>query len=191
RHLHIRKRCSALVAGGRKCGSEMNKNDAEIPKDLSKALDFFVGGVPPYGYFELQVAGLKRLARSSRVSYGLNQTAEVCVIALSAYFEAFCKAQFAAVINICPKVLRNLIEKRKNTTLDLQNVLEVLGDLENKLGNLLSEGYDFGSAKAINSLYYDLLGITPFSTAERKNYGQFLQDRNLLVHHGGIYTFGY
>jgi len=169
----------------------MTKKNAQIPNELHNALDFFVAGVPPYGYFELQVAGLSRLAGRSRASHGLNQTAEVCVIALSAYFEAFCKAQFAAVINICPTVLRNLVEKRNNATLDLHNVLEVLGELENKLGNLLSEEYDFGSAKAINALYYDLLGVTPFSAAEKKKYQQFLEDRNLLVHHGGIYTFGY
>jgi hypothetical protein len=169
----------------------MTKHDAEIPKDVGNALNFFVGGVPPYGYFELQVEGLRVLANGSQALYGVNQTAEVCVIALSAYFEAFCKSQFAALINICPKVLRNLIEKRKSTTLDLQNVLEVLDELENKLGNVLSEGYDFGSAKAINGLYYDLLAITPFSTADRKKYERFLQDRNLLVHHAGIYTFRY
>lgn len=170
----------------------MTTKGAPIPtKDVRNALDFFVGGVPPYGYFELQVAGLKRLAKRSRFSQGLNQTAEVCVIALSAYFEAFCKAQFAAAINICPAVLRNFVEKRRDTTLDLRNVLDVLNEVENKLGNLLSEDYDFGSAKAINGLYCDLLGISPFSKDEMETYGQFLADRNLLVHHGGVYTFGY
>src|SRR5579864_5325591 len=158
---------------------------------VQDALNFFVGGVPPFGYLEIQIQGLSRLAGRSRSSYGLNQTAEVCVIALSAYFEAFCKAQFAAVINICPAVLRNFVGRRKDTTLDLHNVLEVLNELENKLGNLLSEDYDFGSAKAINGLYCDLLGISPFSKDEMKTYSQFLADRNLLVHHGGIYTFGY
>jgi len=118
---------------------------------VQDALNFFVGGVPPFGYLEIQIQGLSRLAGRSRSSYGLNQTAEVCVIALAAYFEAFCKAQFAAVTNICPQILRNFIEKRKDATLDLRNVLHVLGALENKLGSVLSEAYDFGSAKAINA----------------------------------------
>jgi hypothetical protein len=155
------------------------------------ALDYFSAGVPAYGYFELEVSGLKKLVRESRSLSGLNQTAEVCLIALSAYFEAFCKAQFAAVINICPTTLRNFVEKRKDATLDLENVLAVLDQTEHKLGYLLSEDHDFGSAKEINALYYDLLGITPFSAKEKKKYQKFLNDRNLLVHHGGIYTFKY
>jgi hypothetical protein len=166
----------------------------EIVGESIQALDYFLAGVPAYGYFELQVFGLKDLVNKSRTDNGLNQTAEVCLIALSAYFEAFCKAQFAAVINICPPVVNNFIEKRKGTTLDLRNVLAVLaqtGLLEHKLGFLLSEDNDFGSAKNINTLYFDLLGITPFSAKEKKEYEKFLSDRNLLVHHGGIYTFKY
>ena len=56
---------------------------------------------------------------------------------------------------------------------------------------ILSEKYDFGSSRTINSLFSDLLGVTPFSTKESKEYEEFLNDRNLLVHHGGIYTFKY
>ena len=36
-----------------------------------------------------------------------------------------------------------------------------------------------------------MLRITPFSEDEKEKYQAFLGDRNLLVHHGGIYTFGY
>jgi hypothetical protein len=159
--------------------------------NVLEVLDYFVAGVPPAGYFEFQVAGLRKLVKRSRSSHGLNQTAEVCLIALSAYFEAFCKAEFAAVINICPTVLRNFVERRKDAKLELCNVLDLLAQMESKLGNLLSEGYDFGSAKEINALYTDLLRVTPFSEDEKKKYDEFLSDRNLLVHHGGIYTFKY
>jgi hypothetical protein len=163
----------------------------EVKGESIQALEYFLAGVPAYAYFELQVSGLKSLVNKSSTTNGINQTAEVCLIALSAYFEAFCKAQFAATINICPKVVHKFVEKRKGTTLDLKNVLAVLGEIENKLGYLLAEAYDFGSAKDINSLYFDLLGITPFSEDEKKKYQEFLSDRNLLVHHGGIYTFEY
>jgi hypothetical protein len=171
----------------------MAKNDdrGKGSNEVFKALDFFVAGVPPLGYFELEVKGLSQLVGRSRVSHGLNQTAEVCFIALAAYFEAFCKAQFAGIINVCPKVLRNFIKVRKEANIQLRNVLEVLGDVKTKLGSVLAEQYDFGSAKAVNGLYQDLLGITPFSRAEKKRYDEFLDDRNLLVHHGGIYTLGY
>lgn len=170
----------------------------QMGEEAMRALDYFSAGVPAHGYFEIQVSGLKELVGASSSSpSGLNQTAEVCLIALSAYFEAFCKAQFAAVINIYPEIVRNFVEKRNSVTLDLRNVLTLLAGrkdfvaFDHRLGYLLSEDYDFGSAKDINSLYFDLLRITPFSANEKKKYSKFLNDRNLLVHHGGIHTFKY
>jgi hypothetical protein len=165
--------------------------------EAMKALDYFTAGMPAHSYFELEVSGLKKLVQEFDLHTGLNQSAEVCVIALAAYFEAFCKAQFAAVINIYPKIVRNFVEKRKSVNLDLRNFLTMMygGDsfvvFDHRLGYLLSEDYDFGSAKDINLLYYDLLRITPFSGSEKKKYEKFLNDRNLLVHHGGIHTFKY
>lgn len=156
-----------------------------------RALDYFVAGVPPYGYFKIQVKGLRELVSPSEPKHDLNQAAEVCLIALSAYFEAFCKGQFAAAINICPTILHRFASRRRGSSIDLHHVLAVLGQMDRKLGNILSESYDFGSAKEINAFYYDLLGITPFSSDDRKEYSEFLGDRNLLVHHGGIYTFKY
>jgi len=35
------------------------------------------------------------------------------------------------------------------------------------------------------------LGITLFSKDDQKEYGRFLSDRNLLVHHGGVFTLKY
>lgn len=169
----------------------MTDSNDELTELIQNALDYFLAGVPPYAYFSIEVKGLRELVSASAPAYGLNQTAEVCLIALAAYFEAFCKAQFAGVINICPTILHRFAESRKGTTIDLHHVLTLLGKMESKLGNVLSESYDFGSAKEINALYYDLLGITPFSEDEKRDYQEFLGDRNLLVHHGGIYTFKY
>jgi len=55
----------------------------------------------------------------------------------------------------------------------------------------VAEERDFGSAETINELFLDLLKITPFSKDEMEVYSQFLNDRNLLVHHGGVFTLKY
>jgi hypothetical protein len=73
----------------------------------------------------------------------------------------------------------------------LSHILTVRRELGFKLGNAISEEYDFGSAKEINGLYQDLLRITPFSAKDAKKYSRFLSDRNLLVHHGGVFTYAY
>jgi hypothetical protein len=160
---------------------------------MRNALECFIAGVPPLGYFELEVSHLAALVKSSRKDKfsSLNPTAEVALIGLSAYFEAFCKAQFAALVNICPQILENFIEKRQNATVSLKHVLAMQVQGKGKLGSVISEDHDFGSAKEINGLYQDLLRITPFSTKEAKDYARLLCDRNLLVHHGGVFTLRY
>ena len=55
----------------------------------------------------------------------------------------------------------------------------------------MAEEFDFGSARKINSLYAALLSITPFSKKELQRYDNILSDRNLLVHHGGVFTTEY
>jgi hypothetical protein len=156
-------------------------------------LDYFIGGVPALGYFEMQADKLAELVRSSAEAKltRLNLVAEVSLIGLASYFEAFCKAHFASLINICPEILRNFLERRKNATVSLSHILAVQAELGFKLGNVISEEYDFGSAKEVNGLYQDLLRVTPFSTKDAKKYSQFLSDRNLLVHHGGVFTYTY
>jgi len=157
------------------------------------SLDYFIGGVPALGYFEMQADNLAGLVKSSKRDKlsRLNQVAEVSLIGLCAYFEAFCKAHFASLINICPETLRNFVERRKNATVSLKHIVTIRGEVTTKLGNLISEDYDFGSTKEINGLYQDLLRITPFSANEAKKYSHFLSDRNLLVHHGGVFTYNY
>jgi hypothetical protein len=59
------------------------------------------------------------------------------------------------------------------------------------LGFLLAEKYDFGTPKRINALFNALLKITPFGREDAKRYAALLRDRNLLVHHGGVYTLAY
>ena len=172
---------------------EPNVNQNEGAKLVRGALEYFVAGVPPFSYFKLEVSHLTVLVKSSRKDKfsRLNATAEVALIGLAAYFEAFCKAQFAGLVNICPRILENFVERRKNSTVSLRHILVMLTKVRGKLGNVISEEQDFGSAKEINGLYQDLLRITPFSANETKDYARFLNDRNLLVHHGGVYTLRY
>jgi hypothetical protein len=161
-------------------------------RETTTALDFFVGGVPPDVFFKLTYDDLCALVKSSsEKSFGSNTTAEVCLIGLAAHFEAFCKNQFAAIVNICPQVLSRFCERRPGTTIELKALLNNAEDHQQGLGFSLAEQYDFGSPKIINSLFYDVLGITLFSKKEGQKYSQFLNYRNLLVHHGGIYTSRY
>lgn len=122
---------------------------------------------------------------------GTHTDAEVCFIGLAAYFEAFCKDQFAAILNVCPESLSTFSRKRQDATLPLGLLPAFIRKLDYRLGSLIAEQYDFGSAKALNGLFLDLLGTTPFSKKEATEYGKLLNDRNLLVHHGGIYTQKY
>jgi len=171
----------------------MAKQKTDSLQEIKNSLDYFNGGVPALGYFEMQadnLAGLVRSTKKGKLSR-LNQVAEVALIGLCAYFESFCKAHFASLINICSEILRNFVERRKNATITLRHVVAIRGEVTTKLGNLISEEYDFGSAKEINGLYQDLLRITPFSANEAKKYSRFLSDRNLLVHHGGVFTYNY
>lgn len=45
-------------------------------------------------------------------------------------------------------------------------------DVSNRIGFILSEQYDFGSAKTINGLYGDLIRVTPFSKREQERYNR-------------------
>ncbi len=153
------------------------------------ALDFFPGGVPPGTIFEIHVRHLRKLVTSVKPLLAQSSTAaEVCLIGLAAFFEAFCKDQFASIINICPETLTRFVAKRKTVTVDVADLL-MLSSRGNFLGFPLAEKYDFGSAKEVNGLYNDLLDVTPFSRREVRIFAEFLSDRNLLVHHGGAYTF--
>ena len=160
------------------------------------ALELFIAGVPPRVFFDLDAHELSALIQSYKKLKGgkeirLRTAYEVCLISLACYFEAFCKNQFAAVINICPHVLNNFTSRRDNVNVKLKHLIKLEANLEHRLGSLLAEEYDFGSAKAINGLYLDLLCITPFSKDEEEVYNEFLNDRNLLVHHGGVFTIKY
>jgi hypothetical protein len=164
------------------------------PHDSIAFSEFYPGGEPPLYYFYGQVQEIQRLAAgpstSEATSVGIMR---LCLIGLASHFEAFCKAHFAAVVNIHPPVLKEFAEKRQDVALRLTEILQVLPDMNHRIGSLLSEQpkFEWGSAKDINGLFCDLLGITTFSKDEAEQFHEFISDRNLLVHHGGIFTLRY
>jgi hypothetical protein len=153
-------------------------------------LQFFSGGVPSLDYFRMQVDEIRVLVDRQDVGMGINIAAELCMIGLAAYFEAFCKNEFAAAINIFPEMLTGFATRRE-CRITAKNLLHVVSEFDHSLGFLIAEEYDFGTARSINGLFQDLLNVTPFSKKAAIRYAEFLNDRNLLVHHGGIYTASY
>ena len=154
-------------------------------------LDFFAGGMPAGAIFQQNALEIKKLfcAKSDKA---IGKTLEeLCFIGLVSYFEAFSRDNFASLINICPKLLDRLKSKSHDVNIDSLTALEMHGTLRYKIGFLVCERFDFGNAQKINSFYSALIGITPFSKDEISTFDRLLSDRNLLVHHGGIYTHSY
>lgn len=154
-------------------------------------LDLFVGGLPAGLIFKMDSNDLMKIVDSSNDDEVFNRHAEISFIALICYFEAFFKNQFASIINIAPSILSNFAEKRPDICIPIKDLLILDKDFNRKIGFIASEQFDFGTAKIINSLYKDLLLVTPFSKDDIETYNELLSKRNLLVHHGGIYTLKY
>ena len=153
------------------------------------SLDYFSGGVPGGIYFPGAVADLR--ASLNRQARGISRINEVCLIGLTAYFEAFFKDQFAAMINIETTLLKSLTSAGHDVSIDPTSLLSYGEHWRVRLGFLVSEKFDFGNAKKINALYSALVKVAPFSKDEAKYYDELLRDRNLLVHHGGVVTLSY
>ena len=151
--------------------------------------DYFVGGVPAGDIFFMNTKELKKVLKRNNWKKFYNQTrVEICFIGLTAYFEAFFKDHFASIINIHPQLIDNLKQRGFDISVNLTDIIKYKIDSPNKYGFILSEKYDFGSAKKINSIYQALINISPFSADEIESYDFFLNSRNLIVHHGGIFT---
>lgn len=151
--------------------------------------DYFAGAVPAGVIFDMQVADMRTVARLGPPAGDLRVEpfAELCLIGLVAYFEGFCKNHFAAIINICPNLLRELQARGRDLSISACNLLDAGEPILPKLGYLVAERFDFGTARAINAAYGDVLKQTPFSKDEAARFSEVLDDRNLLVHHGGIF----
>ena len=156
------------------------------------ALDYFAGGVPAGPMLSLHLDELKSLAQQQgKTPHGRNLILELAFIGLFSYFEAFCKDHFASIINIAPVLAQRLKAHGHNTNIDAADILSIGEHISARVGFLLAEKYDFGTPRKINALYHALLQVSPFSTNEAKKFDKLLADRNLIVHHGGVYTMKY
>jgi hypothetical protein len=166
--------------------------DLTIMDKESEALRYFVGRIPPFLRFEMEYHSLFYLVESHKDDpfyKDANPATEIAWIGFVAHFEAFCKHQFAAILNIAPSIISQFATQREEATMRLSDVAIVLGGTN--VGFVLAEQYDFGSPKMINGLFRDLLGITVFSKNESERFDAILIKRHLLVHHAGAYTLRY
>mgnify|MGYP001426178921 CR=1 FL=1 len=159
--------------------------------NLPQVNNLFVGGIPPFLFFEMQCHSLFYLVESHKNDpyyKDINPAIEVATIGLIAHFEAFCKHHFAALINLNPELLVEFCKKRDEPKIEISTIISFIDKIESYLGFIISEHYDFGSGKLINGLFRDLLMVTPFSEKEAQLFDEILQKRNLLVHHAGYFT---
>ena len=155
-------------------------------------LEYFSGGVPTGEYFRLTLDDLRQaLVPPQKDQSPIVNLADLCFIGLISYFEAFCKDHFACLINLEPSLTVNLKRSGQDVSIDSTHVVLFGSTLDYRLGFLLAEKYDFGTPQKINALFNALLKITPLGREDAKRYAALLRDRNLLVHHGGVYTLGY
>jgi hypothetical protein len=154
-----------------------------------QCLDYFSGGVPPL----LTIDGiLDDLSRTiDRESTGISRINELCLIGLVSYSEAFFKDQFAAILNIEPTLVNGLMKAGYDALIDPVALLAYQDYWGSKLGFLIAEKHDFGTWKKVNGLFNATLGISPFSKDDANKFDSLLRDRNLLVHHGGVFTTKY
>ena len=164
------------------------------PKRYTHWLDFHPGGVPAGIVFDMNVLDACQIANTNPVNRDdLRQGigTEFALIGVIAYFEGFCKNHTAAILNICPQLVRALAAHGRDIRLRPVDVLDYMENISTNFGTLVVEKIDFGTAKAINGLYQDLLGITPISKREAERFHALLEDRHLIVHHGNIFTPSY
>jgi hypothetical protein len=160
---------------------------------MQDVYDYFSGCVPAYCVFHMNLTGILELLRVPYKEYD-STVEEFALIGVVAYTEAFFKDHFASIVNIFPEKIALLKKGNRDVTIDLTDLLEIEGPLLSKFGFLLGERgerFKFGTPKQVNAIYHDLLPVTPFSGDEAVEYDEFINRRNLLVHHGGIATSRY
>ncbi|MBD3337811.1 MAG: hypothetical protein GF353_01795 [Candidatus Lokiarchaeota archaeon] len=161
----------------------------DIPGDPP---DLFPCGVSPLDSFEMSFNSLSQIVSAFEYNFlNVDKTVEICFIGLISYFEAFCKDQFATLINICPELISDLKKRGHDVMIDASHTVSHKNVFYRILGPLLTEKYNFTTSKQINSNFRALLNLSPFSKEEAKRYDEILNERNLIVHHGGIYTMKY
>jgi hypothetical protein len=154
--------------------------------------DYFHGAVPGGLILDMQFDNLRRLASAYKSDDRLQGSVfELCVMGMSAYFEAFCKSHFASIVNICPHLLVRLESRGRDTHVNAAALVQAESTSQPMVGFLVADRLDLGSARSINSAFKDLLDVTFLTKGDVARFQQLCEDRNLLVHHGGIITHGF
>jgi len=163
-------------------------------KENYQTYEFFTGKISPFILFEMEFHSLFDIVESHKKDKffsEINPASQVASIGLLAYFEAFCKHQFAAIVNLFPSLIHGFASKRGEPKIEFSTIISFAGEFEKNIGFVLAENYDFGTAKSINGIFRDLLLVTPFCKEEEKTFNDIVYKRNLLVHHAGYYTLKY
>jgi hypothetical protein len=104
--------------------------------------DYFVGGIPPFLRFEIEYHSLFYLVESHKEDRwypDANPATQASLISLVANFEAFCKHQFGALVNIHAELLRPFSAKRAQATIKLADLVSLFGRFEDKVGFVVAE----------------------------------------------------
>jgi len=156
--------------------------------------DYFTGKISPFLLFEMEFHSLFYVVQKlhdDKFYPELNHASPVATIGLLDHFEAFCKHQFAASINIFPSLVHSFSTKRGEPKIEFSSIHAFKNEVDKSLGFFLAEQYDFRTSKSINGLFTDLLSVTPFSKKESETFSNILFKRNLSVYHAGFYTLQY
>ena len=113
-------------------------------------LELFSTGVPPGAVLQMSLDGLRKLVSTAKLDNAdRNVLMEISFVGAVSYFEAFFKDHFGALLNISPDFVRPLARYKPDLSIDPTKLLEIEGDVRNKLGFLLSEQLDFGTPQKI------------------------------------------
>ncbi len=152
--------------------------------------EFFSGYVPSGDIFLMEANEIIQLANQKTEDVNLTKN-QLCIIGLVSYFEAFAKDHFSSILSIAPNLIEKVKEAGYPTDIPAEEAFEFRNTLKYRIGFLIGQRLDFGTAKKINALYTAILKVTPFGRAEAAQFDRLLRDRNLIVHHGGTYTTSY
>jgi hypothetical protein len=161
-----------------------------IKENETSYFEFFSGYVPSGESFLMAANEIVEIATKNTDTLNFTKN-KLCIIGLVSYFEAFVKDHFSSILSIAPVLIEKVKHVGYSTDIPAEEAFEFRNILHYKIGFLIGQRLDFGTAKKINTLYTAVIKITPFGRSEANQFDRLLRDRNLIVHHGGTYTTSY
>ena len=164
--------------------------EEEMKEEYTSYFDYFSGYVPSGEIFLMAANDITEIAKQNNDGMDFTKN-KLCIIGLVSYFEAFIKDHFSSALSIAPGLIEKIKEVGYSTDIPAEEAFELRDMLRYRIGFLVGQRLDLGTAKKINTLYTAVLKITPFGRTEAVQFDRLLRDRNLIVHHGGAYTTSY